>query len=198
VYGNVTADQVPVMESIDPAPANVYGLTKLFGEHLAGYYRRLGHLAVTTVRPFSQFGPGQTDRFVCSSFARQVARVMIDRAPPEVRVGNLHVRRDFTDVRDMSRAYTLLLERDLGPGPFNISSGKSISIKEIIETLIELSGNEIRITVDHERVRSVDTPDMCGDSALFRAAAGWAPEFTLRQSLQDTLDFWVQQEEIES
>jgi GDP-4-dehydro-6-deoxy-D-mannose reductase len=194
VYGNVASEHIPIQESQDPAPSNVYGLTKLCGEHIAGYYRRLGSLAATIVRPFTQFGPKQTDRFVCSSFARQVARVMLGKAPPEVRVGNLHVRRDFTDVRDMSRAYVALVERDTGSGPYNISSGRSISIQDVIETLIDLSGRDIRVTVDSERVRPTDIPEMRGDSTLFRSITGWAPRLTFRQSLQDTLDFWVSRE----
>lgn len=197
VYGNVASEQIPIRESQDPAPSNVYGLTKLCGENLAGYYRRLDCLATTIVRPFSQFGPEQTDRFVCSSFARQVARVMLDKAPPVVRVGNLHVRRDFTDVRDMSRAYATMLERDIGPGPYNISSGRSISIKDVIETLIDLSGRDIQVAVDSERVRSTDIPEMRGDPTLFRSISGWAPRLTSRQSLQDTLDFWLRQERAE-
>ena len=197
VYGDVTAEDIPIKESQDPAPANVYGLTKLCGENLAGYYRRRGFLAVTIVRPFSQFGPEQTDRFVCSSFARQVARVMLDKTPPEVRVGNLHVRRDFTDVRDTARAYTALVKRDRGPGPYNISSGRSISISDVLETLINLSGKDIEVKIDHERVRPVDIPEMCGDSTLFRSITGWTPRFALRQTLQDTLDFWVRKERAE-
>jgi GDP-4-dehydro-6-deoxy-D-mannose reductase len=197
VYGSVAIEDIPIKESLNPAPTNVYGLTKLCGENLAGYYRRRGFLATTTVRPFSQFGPRQTDRFVCSSFARQVARVMLGKASPVVRVGNLSVRRDFTDVRDMAQAYTGLLKQNEGPGPYNISSGTSISIKDVLKTLIDLSGRDIHVSVDSERIRSIDIPEMCGDSTLFRSFTGWAPRFTLRQSLQDILDFWVGQERAE-
>jgi GDP-4-dehydro-6-deoxy-D-mannose reductase len=191
VYGCVPTERLPIRESEPVVPLNLYGVTKACSEQVAWYFHRAKGVRATVVRPFSQMGPGQADTFVCSSFARQIARIMRGKASPAVRVGNLGVRRDFMDVRDVVRAYASMVERYAGPGPFNVCQGKSVTIGEILNLLIEAAGIPVEVRVDSARVRTTDIEDMVGDSSVFRKTTGWRPEFTLGQSLEDTLRFWI-------
>lgn len=196
VYGRVPASWLPISEDRPVAPVNLYGVTKACSEVVALYFHRVFGSKVTVVRPFSQMGPGQAPMFVCAALARQVARIALGMAEPVVKVGNLHVRRDFIDVRDAVRAYGMLIERYVGPGPFNICRGTSVSIEEILNTLIDLAGVPISVEVDMARVRTNDIQDLTGDCAAFSAATGWKPEIPLRVSLGDTLSHWKQQESL--
>ena len=191
VYGRVPTERLPIRESEPTAPMNLYGVTKACSENVALYFQRARGVRATVVRPFSQMGPGQADTFVCASFARQVARIMLGKTPPKVRVGNLDVRRDFMDARDVVRAYAAMVERYVGPGPFNVCRGESVTIGTILNLLIEEAGVPIAVQVDKALVRATDIEDLVGDSSVFRQATGWRPEYTLGQSLADTLRFWT-------
>lgn len=194
VYGRVPPERLPIGESEPVAPLNLYGVSKACAEQVAWYFHRASGARTTVVRPFSQMGPGQADGFVCASFARQIARVILGKEPPVVQVGNLKVRRDFMDVRDMVRAYIIMAERYVGPGPFNVSHGQSVAIGHILETLLDLAGIPIEVRHDPSRVRPTDILDLVGDSSAFRALTGWRPEYSLRASLHDTLGYWIEAE----
>ncbi len=194
VYGQVPRDKLPISEKQVVAPLNLYGVTKLCAEQVARYYRREKALAVSIVRPFNQLGPGQADSFVCSSFARQVAQAVLNKASRTIRVGNLSVRRDFTDVRDMCRAYALAVGKELDIGPYNICSEESISIREILDILIGVAGIDIEVAVDDARVRSSDINELRGDCSLFKATCGWLPRIPIERSVGDTLHYWLERE----
>jgi GDP-4-dehydro-6-deoxy-D-mannose reductase len=194
VYGRVPVGRLPIKETEPVAPLNLYGVTKACSEQVAWFFQRTSGIRCTVVRPFSQLGPGQSDTFVCSSFARQIARIMLGKASPSVRVGNLGVRRDFMDVRDVVRAYARLAERYEGPGPFNLCGGKSVAVGDVLRDLIAMSAMNIHIEVDLSRVRPSDIEDMVGDPSAFRTVAGWEPVFTLTRSLEDLLQYWLAQE----
>ncbi|MBN1423897.1 GDP-mannose 4,6-dehydratase [Candidatus Fermentibacteria bacterium] len=194
VYGSVSPQRLPICEGEPIAPRNLYGVTKACSEQVARYFGRIGGLHPTVVRPFSQMGPGQPDTFVTSSFARQIARIALGKSPPRVRVGNLTVRRDFMDVRDVVSAYTMLAESHAGQGPFNVCTGRSVSIGHILDTLIALSGHEIQVQVDPARIRPTDIENMVGDPSAFYQATGWEPTLSIEQSLRDILQFWLTRE----
>ncbi len=194
VYGRVPPERLPIVETEPVAPLNLYGVTKACSEQVAWYFNRTNLARATVVRPFSQMGPGQSDSFVCSSFARQIARAMLGKAPPIVRVGNLAVRRDFMDVRDVVRAYGILVETPVGPGPFNICRGSSVRIGDILNLLIDASGCQIEIQVDQARLRATDIDELVGDPTAFSRATGWQPIYSLEQSLKDTLHYWLDRE----
>jgi GDP-4-dehydro-6-deoxy-D-mannose reductase len=190
VYGAVPEEAQPIPESQPLAPVSPYALSKACQELYAGYYARAERLPVVLARPFNHVGPRQGPGFVWSDIARQVADIDRGLTPPVLRIGTVTTRRDFTDVRDMVRAYWLLLARAGDAGPYNAASGVPVAIREILDGFLALATRPIEVRVDPERVRPVDIPLLAGDARRLRALTGWAPRIPLRQSLADVLDDW--------
>jgi GDP-4-dehydro-6-deoxy-D-mannose reductase len=189
VYGLVPPDEQPVVETAPFRPATPYAASKA-GAELAGLQAHLGSgLDVVRARPFNHTGPGQTARFFVSSMARQIVEAGHTGAS-ELKVGNLGVARDFLDVRDVVRAYRLLIERGTAGQVYNICSGRSVTLHRVLQRLLDLAGSDLRVTADPSRMRPVDLPDLRGDPAQMAAATGWAPEYTLDQTLADVLAHW--------
>lgn len=189
-YGLVKPEELPVREETPLRPTNPYAVSKIAQDFL-GYQFFLSHgLPVIRVRAFNQVGPGQSPEFVVSGFARQIAAAEAGLAPPEVRVGNLEARRDFTDVRDMVRAYILGM-RHCRPGDvYNIGRGVAVRVGDLLERLLAQSRIPVRVVVDPARLRPLDVPEVYADSRKFRAATGWEPQIPLEQSLVEVLEFW--------
>ncbi|MHB8693133.1 MAG: GDP-mannose 4,6-dehydratase [Solirubrobacteraceae bacterium] len=189
VYG--AADELPIPETAPFKPANPYAVSKLTGDLLAGLYSDAHRLQITRVRPFNHAGPGQRPIFLLSSLAEQGARARLDGAKRiQIVTGNPDTRRDFTDARDVARAYRLLAERGL-PGVFNVCSGVSVSAAEQVALLAELLDPiEVDHVVDPNRVRAHEVMEIRGSPARLRAAVGWQPEITLRETMRDTLSWW--------
>jgi GDP-4-dehydro-6-deoxy-D-mannose reductase len=150
-------------------------------------YGRQG-LKHSIARPFNHIGPGQDPRFVASNFALQLARVARGLTPPVLEVGNLEARRDFSDVRDIVRAYRLIATGHTGI--FNLGSGRSYSIQDLLDTLIEISGCAVEIRQDKNRMRGPEVPELFGSSSRAEQVCGWKPEIPLRRSLEDTFRYW--------
>ena len=174
----------PILESDPLLPSNVYGATKLAQEAIALAYERAGRLPVAVVRPFNHIGPGQRPQFVVPSFARQLARIQLGLQEPEVRVGNLAAIRDFSDVRDVVRAYRLIVAAGLHGRPLNVASGEGTQLGELLAALIEISGVPASVRVDPERLRSLDVPSVVGNASVLTGLTGWRPQFSLSESLQ--------------
>jgi GDP-4-dehydro-6-deoxy-D-mannose reductase len=191
IYGNVKPENLPITETHPAEPTNPYAVSKLAAELMSTQYARNYGMNIVCVRPFNHTGPGQSPKFVCSDFAKQIAEIEAGKRPPLMRVGNLETRRDFTDVHDIVRAYALAMDKCPGDGTaYNIGSGKSYSIREILDTLRGMSKTEIKIEHDPDRMRPSDTPDVYGDCSRFRAATGWRPEHDLKKTLEEILDYW--------
>jgi GDP-4-dehydro-6-deoxy-D-mannose reductase len=192
VYG--AADELPITETAPFKPANPYAVSKLTGDLLAGLYADAHGLPITRVRPFNHTGPGQRPIFLLSSLAEQGARARVDGAKRiQIVTGNPDTRRDFTDVRDVARAYRLLAERG-EPGIFNVCSGVSVSAADQVALLAELIAPiEVEHVVDPARVRAHEVMEIRGSPARLRAAVGWQPEITLRETMRDTLAWWEQE-----
>lgn len=193
VYGDLPASRLPVTEEAPVAPGNFYAVSKAACEGLAGTYAHTAGLRVRILRPFNHIGPGQSISFVCSSLARQVARIQAGMAEPVVHAGNMASRRDFTDVRDVVRAYALALEKCEDGQTYNICSGMAVTVEEVFEKLCALAGVKARVQSEAERMRKADPKDFYGDSGKFRRVTGWAPEIPLEQTLRDTLEYWKKQ-----
>ena len=176
-------DGRPITESDAVLPANVYGATKLAQEAVALAYHRAG-LPVVIVRPFNHIGPGQRPDFVVPSFARQLARIVGGLQEPEVSVGNLAAIRDFSDVRDVVRAYRLLVQGAVVGRPLNVASGRGTRLRDLLDSLIKISGVEAAVRVDPVRLRPVDVPSVIGDATALTDLTGWRPQFSLSESLQ--------------
>jgi GDP-4-dehydro-6-deoxy-D-mannose reductase len=167
-----------------------YALSKVGGELLAGFYNRIEGLDIVIARPFSHTGPGQSSDFVCSDWARQIIQIERGACPPVIRVGNLDVERDFTDVRDTVRAYVLLLKKGRKAKVYNICRGEPVSLRRIIETYVSLCSKTVTVEQDPLKLRKVDIPFLAGDNERLKKETGWSPEIPLERTLRDLLDYW--------
>ncbi len=191
-YGLVLPDEVPITEENPLRPLSPYAVSKV-GQDMLGYqYFQSYGLKVVRTRGFNHTGPRRGEVFVTSNFAKQIARIEAGLSEPVIRVGNLESIRDFTDVRDMVRAYWLAAERGTPGEVYNIASGEGITIRELLDRLLEISGAEVRVEEDPARLRPSDVEVLIGDSSKFRRDTGWEPEIPLERTLRDLLDFWRQ------
>jgi GDP-4-dehydro-6-deoxy-D-mannose reductase len=187
-YGNPPPELIPVTEDCPLRPNNPYAASKAAVD-LLGIQHYLTHGShVVVVRPFNHAGPRQSPRYVLAALAQQVAMVEAGRLP-RVEVGNVDVIRDFTDVRDVVRAYRLLAAAG-GPGEiYNLGSGSGTRIADAIEHLRSLANVPIEVHVDPAKVRPVDQPMLVADASKLRAAVGWEPQYSIQKTLADMLDF---------
>lgn len=191
-YGLIRPEDLPVDETTPLRPASPYAVSKV-AQDMMGLQYFLSHgLPVVRVRPFNHIGPRQRQEFVAPAFAKQIAEIEAGLHPPVVRVGNLDARRDFTDVRDMVRAYYLALERGEPGEVYNLGSGEAHSIQELLAILLELSTVEVTVEQDPTRMRPTDVPVSICDATKFRAQTGWAPQIPFRKSLWSVLEYWRQ------
>jgi len=192
VYGRVKPEQNPVQERQPEAPVHFYGFTKLLSEKLVMHYTRLHGIQGVILRPFNHIGPRQSDQFVCAGFARQVARVERKEQKPVISVGNLKAARDFTDVRDMVRAYRLAAEHGKVGGTYNIASGTGVTIREILRVLLSFSKQKIQVKKKPSLVRKNEIPLITGSAERFRKTAPWQPVHKLEETLLDIFRYWME------
>jgi GDP-4-dehydro-6-deoxy-D-mannose reductase len=186
VYGVVPDDDQPIRESRRSHPTNPYAASKAAAE-MAVLEAAHAHGTHTVIaRSFNHTGPGQDPCFALAGFARQLAAIRAGRAAPVLRVGNLEARRDYLDVRDVCRAYLMLLEAGAPGAVYNVATGAACSMAELVAMLVELSGTGARVEVDAGRVRPLDVPLLSGDPSALRAL-GWEAEIPLRQTLAELL-----------
>jgi GDP-4-dehydro-6-deoxy-D-mannose reductase len=213
VYGFLKPLRRPCRESDRGGVVSPYAFTKVSGELLGEFYALRERLPIIAARPFPHTGPGQTADFVCSDWARQIALIekykshddataaatpakrgraaaVRGEAPPVIRVGNLALRRDYSDVRDVVRAYTALMAKGKAGGVYNVGSGRAVSLEWILKKLLSYARRKIAYEVDPSRIRKVDIPYLAGDNGKLRRATGWSPRIPLEQTLRDILDYW--------
>ncbi len=189
-YGLVHPGEVPIKETNPLRPLSPYAVSKVGADMLGYQYFKSFKMKIVRTRAFNHTGPRRGDVFVCSNFAKQIAEVEKGRREPVIRVGNLDARRDFTDVRDVAKAYWLSLERCEPGEVYNICSGRSWLIREVLDMLLARSKAKVRVVTDPSRLRPSDVPILEGDNAKFREATGWRPEIPFERTLQDILDYW--------
>lgn len=190
VYGQISPDDLPLREDQPFKPVNPYAVSKIAQDMLGLQYFLSYGMRIIRVRPFNHFGPGQSDRFVLSTFARQIAEAERGSIEPVVLTGNLDARRDFLDVRDVVRAYRMLVDYGEPGDVYNIASGVAHRIGSLLDRLIAHSTREIEVRGDPARKRPSDIPVVEGDATKLRMATGWEPSIKIDQSLLDTLDWW--------
>jgi len=182
-----------IRENSPVAIRNPYSLSKLAMEMVADLYINSKKMEIIKVRSFNFTGPGQDKKFVASDFASQIAEIEMGNRDPVLKVGNLSAVRDFSDVRDIAR-YLLQVSRSGEPGDiYNLCSGRSYRIKEVLDLLLKLAETEIKIEVDSKKFRPVDIPILAGDNSLLKNKFGLTPNFKIQQTLQDLLQFWRMQ-----
>jgi len=190
VYGLVPEAELPVSETRLPRPRNPYAVSKLAAEALCWQYHVSRGMDIVLARPFNHIGAGQSDRFAVSDFARQVADIAQGRQPPVLRVGDLDVTRDFTDVRDVVEAYLALLERGHAGEIYNVCSGAEHSLSSILQALMDLAGVEAKIETQVERMRPSEQRRMRGDASKIFTATGWKASTPISVSLRAALQSW--------
>lgn len=167
-----------------------YALSKASAELMVRFYAEVESLDVVIARPFPHTGPGQSPDFVCSDWARQVVQIERGNAEPVMRVGNLDIERDFTDVRDTVRAYVLLMRKGRRGEIYNICRGEGISLRRVLETFLGSTLKEVRVEQDPARLRRVDIPILVGDNRKIKAETGWEPQIPIDHTLLELLDYW--------
>lgn len=168
-------------------PTGPYAVSKLAQEMIAG---RAGTARVLLTRSFNHAGPRQSDAYVTSSFARQIAEIETGSRPPVIHVGNLDSRRDITDVRDVARAYRLIVERGTSRRPYNVCSGVAHRVRDLLEWLVAQSHVRVNVELDRSRLRPSDNPVVLGSYRRLEADTGWRPEISIEKTLGDLLDDW--------
>jgi len=186
VYGR--AEQLPTSESAPAAPLSPYAASKAAAEIACEQAARSSGLDVVIARAFQHEGPGRDERFAIGSWTRQIAELEA-RGGGELRVGDLSAERDISDVRDVCRAYRLLLDRAAPPGIYNVASGQRVRISNVVDLLIGMARCPITVELDPERLRPSELPVVWGDASKLAAATGWKPEIPLEQTLADALDY---------
>jgi GDP-4-dehydro-6-deoxy-D-mannose reductase len=190
VYGAVAEADIPITESQPLNPINPYAVSKAAQDLYAGQYVATYGMKIVRARPFNHVGPGQSDRFVLGSFARQIAEAEAGLSDPVLLVGNLEPVRDFLDVRDVVRAYELLAVRRFSGEVFNVASGRGVRVRDLLDLLLANARCDIEIRVDPERVRPSDAPVICGDATKLRRFTGWKTEYDLARTTADVLEDW--------
>jgi GDP-4-dehydro-6-deoxy-D-mannose reductase len=192
-YGAPRPDELPFTEESPLRPNNPYAVSKVAQDFLGLQYYLAYGVEVVRVRPFNHTGPGQAPHFVVPAFASQVARIEVGLQPPVMQVGNLAAARDFTDVRDIVRAYHLAATEGEPGDVYNLASGRAESVQGLLGTLLSYARVEIRVEIDPDRYRPVDVPVAYGSAEKFRRRTGWSPQIPFEQTLWDTLEYWREQ-----
>jgi GDP-4-dehydro-6-deoxy-D-mannose reductase len=190
IYGRIAPEDLPIDEDTPLRPVNPYAVSKAAQDLLAYQYTVSHQLRTIRLRPFNHIGPRQAEQFVASAFAAQIARIESGGQEPLLRVGDLTAERDFTDVRDMVRAYALAGRHAETGQAYNIGSGRTVSIRWLLDTLLAFSTCDIAVEPDPARMRPADVPRVACDSRRFRESTGWAPQIQLEQTLYDILEYW--------
>jgi GDP-4-dehydro-6-deoxy-D-mannose reductase len=189
-YGLVRPEDLPIGEDTPLRPSSPYALSKVAQDYMGLQYHLSHKLHVVRARPFNHIGPRQRPGFVAPDLASQVAAAEAGQRAPVLAVGNLNVRRDFCDVRDVVRAYHLLIAQGKPGEVYNIGSGISHSIRELLDTLLSFSTVPIEVRQDPARQRPADVPDVVCDATRIREHTGWQPAIPFEQSLRDILEYW--------
>ncbi len=194
-YGLVKPDEIPIRESNPLRPMSPYAVSKVAQDYMGYQYYMSYGVRIIRTRTFNHSGPRRGDVFVDSNFAKQVAEIERGRKEPVIQVGNLDARRDFTDVRDIVKAYWIATEKCEPGEVYNICSGQDYKIKDVLQALINHSNHKgIKVIQDPKRMRPSDVPVLLGDNSKFCDTTGWKPEIDyMNTTLVDTLNYWREQ-----
>lgn len=190
IYGLVKPGDVPIDEETPMRPVSPYAVSKIAQDYLAYQYFLAYKQDVVRLRPYNHIGPGQKTGFVVADFAKQIAEIEKGDKEPVMTVGNLDAKRDFTDVRDMVRAYQLAIEKGISGEAYNIGSGTSVRVGDILEMLISYANKKVEIKKDPALFRPIEVPEIVCDNTKFSQLTGWKPEIPFETTLKETLDYW--------
>lgn len=190
VYGFPFDSELPIKETAPMRPMSPYAVGKVATEALCFQWSQTEQFEIVTARPFTHIGPGQSEKFAISHFAKQIAEILSQKREPVIRVGDLQTTRDVTDVRDVVRAYRDLLEKGRNGETYNVCSGKEISLRLILDELICLADVPVAVRQEETLLRTAEQRRTCGSLDKIRKETGWSPSIPLTHTLQDTLSYW--------
>ena len=189
-YGHIRPGETPISEDNHLRPGNLYAATKVCQNMIAKIYTTAYDMELIMVRAFNHIGPKQAPIFVVSDFCKQVVEIEKGLREPVMMVGNLKAMRDFTDVRDVVRAYALLVEHGKAGETYNVGSGHAVAIQDVLDLIISQSDAEVEVKVDPNKIRPVDVPIIEADTTKLREATGWERKIPLEQTIRETMDYW--------
>lgn len=191
MYGYVDEKKLPVIEELPLRPLNPYAVSKVAAEALCYQWSQSKIFKIVMTRSFNHIGPGQDRRFAVSAFASQVAEIALGLREPKIMTGDIDVSRDFTDVRDVVRAYRLLLDAGENGGIYNVCSGREYYLRDLIHRMLALEGlSDVEVMQDPQRMRQSDQRRVYASCEKLSGQTGWQPELNMDRSLQDILDYW--------
>lgn len=190
IYGTVDPKDLPINEKTELRPVNPYAVSKIACDFLSLQHFLSYGLNIIRVRPFNHIGPRQSPNFAVASFCKKIAEIEKGKIEPFLTVGNLQAKRDFTDVRDIVRGYALIIDKGENGEVYNIGSGVSRRIEDILNILVSMSDTKIEIKTDPLLLRPSDEPELLCDSSKFVEKTGWKPKIPIEKTLKDTLDYW--------
>jgi GDP-4-dehydro-6-deoxy-D-mannose reductase len=190
VYGMVGEADLPITESLLPAPRSPYGVSKLAAETLCRQWVFTEGMQIVLARPFNHIGPGQSTLFAIPDFARQIVEIGHGQREPVITVGDIDVTRDFTDVRDVVRAYFDLLRAGVAGEVYNVCSGVERTVRSLLKRLLELAQVEVTLQTDATRLRKAEQRRVCGSARKMLMTTGWSPALSIDDSLAGLLDHW--------
>jgi len=189
-YGKVAVENLPISESCPLRPMSPYAVSKITQDFMGLQYFLSTGLHVIRVRPFNHVGEYQTEQFVLPAFAKQVALIEMGKQEPIIKVGNLEATRDFSDVKDMVKAYELILLHGEPGEVYNLGSGNETPISRLLDILLSLSTTSIQVEQDPSRMQGSDVPRLCCDATRFSQLTGWKAEIPLESTIARVLDYW--------
>ena len=192
-YGRILPNETPITENNNLRPGNIYAATKACQNMIGKIYADAYGMDIMMVRAFNHTGPNQAPLFVVADFCKQVADIEKGLQEPVLNVGNLSAQRDFTDVRDVVRAYGLLISKGEKGETYNVGSGCAVSIDSILQSIVQMSTCKIEVNIDPAKLRPVDVPIIEADTQKLHKCTGWKPEIPLQQTIKETLEFYRKQ-----
>lgn len=192
VYGRLKPEECPVTEDHPMRPINPYAVSKASVDLLAYQYHQAYQMPVFVARAFSHSGPGQKTVAVLSDWAFQMAKIELGLSPPKIKVGNIKAQRDYTDVRDIVRAYVDIIEKGQPGKAYNVCSGKGYQLSELLEKYRKMVKKDLEVVSDKSRQRPIDIPILIGSNERLKKDTGWEPEIPIETTLADSLKFWHQ------
>ena len=190
IYGIVKKKDIPIKETLPLNPVSPYGASKATCDILAYQYFKSYRLKIIRARAFNHIGPGQALGFAIPDFCSQIAKIEKGLFSPQIKVGDLSVIRDLTDVRDIVSAYQLLMRKGKAGEAYNVCSSKGYKLKQVLNKLLRLSTKKIKIIQDKTKKRKADIPILVGNNSKIKKKMGWKPKINLDKTLEDTLNYW--------
>lgn len=192
-YGHIKEEETPIKENNATRPGNIYAATKVAQNLIGKIYSDAYNMDIIMVRAFNHIGPNQSPIFVVADFCKQVAEIEKGLKEPIIKVGNLSAKRDFTDVRDVVRAYSSIIQKGKSGETYNVGSGYAIAIEDILKMILSMSDANISVEIDKNKLRPVDVPIIEADITKLSETTGWQKQIKVEETVADTLNYWRSQ-----